>query len=146
MPNTPQIIRSARSPPSCSGEVLTCQPRFRCSNSRERSNVRPIGSRGLDICFGNTLWRVCPRRVRLMQIVRIGDQTTEQASAGIVGAKAANLAHMARLGLSVPPAFVLPVGLCAAIIAGEPRAEQDLRDGLCEGIAFLEERTGQRFG
>jgi pyruvate,orthophosphate dikinase len=81
-----------------------------------------------------------------MQIVRIGGQTTEQVSAEIVGAKAANLARMAGLGLSVPPAFVLPVKLCAEIIAGEARAEQDLRDGLREGIAFLEERTGRRFG
>ncbi len=44
-----------------------------------------------------------------MQIVLIGDGSTGQHSADVVGAKAANLARMAALGLPVPPAFVLPV-------------------------------------
>ena len=51
-----------------------------------------------------------------MQIVRIGDGSTKRHSAETVGAKAANLARMAALGLPVPPAFVLPVNLCAAIV------------------------------
>ena len=49
-----------------------------------------------------------------MQIARIGDGAAEQYSAEMVGNKAANLARMAALGLPVPPAFVLPIGLCAA--------------------------------
>ncbi len=81
-----------------------------------------------------------------MQIVRIGGETTEQAPAEMIGAKAANLARMAALGLPVPPAFVLPVKLCADIIAGRSHAERDLRDGLQDGIAFLESMTGKRFG
>jgi pyruvate,orthophosphate dikinase len=81
-----------------------------------------------------------------MQIVRIGGVSTEQHSADAIGAKAANLARMAALGLPVPPAFVLPVKLCAAIIAKDPRAELHLHDGLKEGIAFLESATGKRFG
>jgi pyruvate,orthophosphate dikinase len=48
-----------------------------------------------------------------MQILRISGASTEQRSAEAIGAKAANLAHMAALGLPVPPAFVLPVKLCA---------------------------------
>ena len=48
-----------------------------------------------------------------MHIVCIGDGSTKRHSAEIVGAKAANLARMAALGLPVPPAFVLPVELCA---------------------------------
>ncbi|MGA7810746.1 PEP/pyruvate-binding domain-containing protein [Bradyrhizobium sp.] len=81
-----------------------------------------------------------------MHIVRIGGASTEQHSADVVGAKAANLARMAALGLPVPPAFVLPVRLCANVIAGNPHAEHDLRDGLKQGIAYLEEATGKRFG
>ena len=54
-----------------------------------------------------------------MQIVRIGDGSTKRHSAETVGAKAANLARMAALGLPVPPAFVLPVKLCAAIVSGD---------------------------
>jgi pyruvate,orthophosphate dikinase len=81
-----------------------------------------------------------------MHIVRIGGEATELRSPEEIGAKAANLARMAALGLPVPPAFVLPVKLCADIIAGHAHAERHLRDGLKEGIAFLQEMTGKRFG
>jgi len=81
-----------------------------------------------------------------MHIVRIGAEATELRPAEEIGAKAANLARMAALGLPVPPAFVLPVKLCAAIIAGHAHAAQHLRDGLKEGIAFLESASGKRFG
>ncbi len=81
-----------------------------------------------------------------MHIVRIGGVSTKPHSAEAIGAKAANLAQMAALGLPVPPAFVLPVKLCADIIAKKAHAERDLRDGLKEGIEFLESATGKRFG
>jgi pyruvate,orthophosphate dikinase len=81
-----------------------------------------------------------------MQIVRINGASTEQHSADVIGAKAANLARMAALGLPVPPAFVLPVKLCADIISKNALAERHLRDGLKEGIAFLQDATGKRFG
>ena len=81
-----------------------------------------------------------------MHIVRIGDGSTELQSAHSIGAKAANLARMASLGLPVPPAFVLPIKLCAAIVDNEPHAERHLRDGLREGIEFLESATGKRLG
>ncbi len=81
-----------------------------------------------------------------MQIVRIGDGSTKRHSADVVGAKAANLSHMAALGLPVPPAFVLPVDLCAAIVSGDTHAKQQLADGLREGIDFLEGVTGKLFG
>lgn len=81
-----------------------------------------------------------------MQIVRIGDGSTTYHSADAIGAKAANLARMAALGLPVPPAFVLPVKLCAEIIGGERHAERKLRNGLEEGLEFLEGMTGKRFG
>ncbi len=81
-----------------------------------------------------------------MAIVRIGGVSTELHSAEAIGAKAANLARMAALGLPVPPAFVLPVRLCAAIIAKDGHAERHLRDGLQQGIEFLENASGKRFG
>jgi hypothetical protein len=81
-----------------------------------------------------------------MQIVRIGDGSATYSSAETIGAKAANLARMAALGLPVPPAFVLPVRLCAAIAKGDPHAERHLIDGLKEGIRFLEGATGKGFG
>jgi pyruvate, orthophosphate dikinase len=81
-----------------------------------------------------------------MQVLFIGDGATKLYPADVAGAKAANLAHMAALGLALPPAFVLPIELCAAIAKGEPGAKQKLADGLDEGIAFLERVTGKRFG
>lgn len=81
-----------------------------------------------------------------MQIVRIGDGSTKQHSAETIGAKAANLSHMAAIGLPVPPAFVIPISLCAAIVENDPHATQMLIDGLTEGIGFLENTTGRLFG
>jgi len=81
-----------------------------------------------------------------MQIVRIHEGSTERPPARIVGAKAANLAVMASLGLPVPPAFVLPVELCAAVVNGEADAGQKLAEGLREGIAFLHRVCDRQFG
>lgn len=81
-----------------------------------------------------------------MKIARIAAGCTKRHSAEIVGAKAANLARMAALGLPVPPAFVLPVQLCAMVNDGDARAQHKLADGLAEGIAFLESATGRTFG
>ncbi len=81
-----------------------------------------------------------------MQIVRIHAGSSEQPPAEIVGAKAANLARMAALGLPVPPAFVLPVELCGAIVDGDPDARRRLADCLSAGIEFLQQATGREFG
>jgi pyruvate, orthophosphate dikinase len=81
-----------------------------------------------------------------MSIVLLGGTSAEPQSATVIGAKAANLARMAALGLPVPPAFVLPVKLCADLIEKRAAAEEELRDGLRQGIAFLESETGKRFG
>lgn len=76
----------------------------------------------------------------------IGGVATETPSAEKVGGKAANLAFMARLGLPVPPAFVLPVDLCGAIVAGKRKASAELGALIDRGIAHLETATGCRFG
>ena len=81
-----------------------------------------------------------------MDIERIGGVKTAVYPADVVGAKAANLSRMAALGLPVPPAFVLPIELCAAIAAGDHDVQKKLTAGLAEGIAFLEQATGASFG
>ena len=81
-----------------------------------------------------------------MRITRIHVGSNEQVEAEIIGAKAANLARVASLGLPVPPAFVLPIELCAAIVDGDSQARKQLAAGLAEGVEFLEETTGRRFG
>ena len=62
------------------------------------------------------------------------------------GAKAAQLWHMVRLGLHVPPAFVLSTRLCTPINRGEVQAERTFAHCLREGIEYLEHTTGRRFG
>jgi pyruvate, orthophosphate dikinase len=81
-----------------------------------------------------------------MDIVVIGRHSAQLQPASEIGAKAANLARMAASGIAVPPAFVLPVALCAAIVRGDHDARRELNDALRRGIGFLEEETGRRFG
>ncbi|RAI29658.1 PEP/pyruvate-binding domain-containing protein [Rhodoplanes serenus] len=80
-----------------------------------------------------------------MTIVRLGQGDTALAPE-TVGAKAANLDRLIRMGVPVPPAFVLPIAHCVAVLAGAPGAEAAMRDDLAAGIAWLEEATGRRFG
>ena len=81
-----------------------------------------------------------------MDIIRIGVGEKDRAGVEDIGAKAAILAQVAALGLPVPPAFVLPIGLGAALLAGDRTAERKFIEGLEKGIAFLEAATGKRFG
>ncbi|MBS0518171.1 MAG: pyruvate, phosphate dikinase [Proteobacteria bacterium] len=67
-------------------------------------------------------------------------------TAQLAGSKAAGLWRMAKLGLPVPPAFVLPTTLCAGVNAGDAAALDALKRGLVRGVAWLEERTGRRLG
>ena len=81
-----------------------------------------------------------------MKVLYIGDGSRTVHAAERAGAKAANLSRMAALGLPVPPAFVLPVDLCAAIVDGDKDAARTLGNGLADGVAFLERATGRVFG
>ena len=82
-----------------------------------------------------------------MTIVLIGgDRPTTIPSIDEIGGKAAGLALMAARGVPVPPAFVLPISMCADINAGDRKAERELDEGLRQGIAFLETVSGKQFG
>lgn len=70
----------------------------------------------------------------------------EALTAESAGSKAAQLWQMHRLGLNVPPAFVLPTTLCRPVNRGDPKALDALDQGLRDGIAALEEATSRRFG
>jgi pyruvate, orthophosphate dikinase len=70
----------------------------------------------------------------------------EPLAVEVAGAKAAQLSRMSRLGLPVPPAFVLPTSLCGPVNREDAGALAALDYGLNEGIARLEEETGRRFG
>jgi pyruvate,orthophosphate dikinase len=68
------------------------------------------------------------------------------ANAELLGSKAAQLARMSRLGLPVPPAFVMPTSLCNGVNQKDGAARHALKSGLRLGIARLESATGRRFG
>jgi pyruvate,orthophosphate dikinase len=63
----------------------------------------------------------------------------------LIGGKAWSIARMAALGLRVPPAIVITTDACKEYLA-----TNSLPDGLiaeiCEGIAWLEEKSGKSFG
>ncbi|MFC0219764.1 PEP/pyruvate-binding domain-containing protein [Pseudochelatococcus lubricantis] len=67
-------------------------------------------------------------------------------SARDIGSKAAQLRLMSRLGLRVPPAFVLPTALCGPVNRSDEDALRQVRDALTMGIRFLEQETGRVFG
>jgi len=79
-----------------------------------------------------------------MSILRIGDGGMQTRPDDEIGAKAANLARMAALGLPVPPAFVVPIAVCAAVT--ETNGERRLAEALKDGITYLETATGKKFG
>ncbi|MBO0752137.1 MAG: pyruvate, phosphate dikinase, partial [Bradyrhizobiaceae bacterium] len=82
-----------------------------------------------------------------MTVVLIGSgRPAATDSPGEIGGKAAGLVRMAARGVPVPPAFVLPISLCARINAGDREAERELDDGLRQGIALLEDASGKRLG
>lgn len=71
------------------------------------------------------------------------DQTPAPSGPEEVGNKAWNLMRMARSGLPVPPAFVLPTAWCAR----DPGTrDAPMRHNLAKGIAGLETATGLAFG
>jgi len=75
-----------------------------------------------------------------------GGAAAPLVGADAIGSKAAQLSVMSRLGLPVPPAFVMPTRFCAPINAGDEKALAALKDGLRQGIAQLEAATGRHFG
>ena len=65
----------------------------------------------------------------------------------LLGGKGANLCEMTRIGLNVPPGFVITTEACLACLSD---AERKLPPGLLEStrahMAALERQTGKRFG
>jgi pyruvate,orthophosphate dikinase len=60
------------------------------------------------------------------------------------GSKAANLVRLARIGLRVPPAFVIGAGVCEDAANGD--FPDEVKSAIREGIAHIERAAGRRFG
>lgn len=73
-------------------------------------------------------------------------ELADEPSRDLVGGKAWSLWRMSRLGLRVPPAFVITTRSCAEYFERGRELSDELFAEIRDGIAYLEERTGRRFG
>jgi pyruvate, orthophosphate dikinase len=64
----------------------------------------------------------------------------------VVGGKGASIAVMRSLGLSVPPAFVLPIDECRRYHAAGGSLDDEAWNAVLKGIAEIERATGRRLG
>jgi len=78
-------------------------------------------------------------------LVMPGKPAPASASAGTMGSKAHGLMRLARLGLNVPPAFVLGTEICRSYLDGG-KLPDGTRELLARGLRELEAATGRGFG
>ncbi|MBP1708946.1 MAG: pyruvate, phosphate dikinase, partial [Deltaproteobacteria bacterium] len=65
----------------------------------------------------------------------------------LLGGKGANLCEMTRIGLPVPPGFVISTETCLSYLAQKKEGLQpDLMNQVRESMAYLEKKTGRGFG
>lgn len=69
-----------------------------------------------------------------------------EAVRGLLGGKGANLADMARLGVPVPPGFVITTEACNAYTASGGTFPEGLWSQVMEAMSQLEAATGKHFG
>jgi len=81
-----------------------------------------------------------------MFLIGCGTTTGAAASAERVGFKAWNLMQMDRLGMPVPPAFVLGTAFCREFFRRGAASPDGLRDLVAAQIRTLERTTGLGFG
>jgi pyruvate,orthophosphate dikinase len=78
-----------------------------------------------------------------------GASRTEGAAAmkNLLGGKGANLAEMCRLGITVPSGFTISTEACTVFTEqGKDRALSLIKDQVLQGVAFVEQEMGKRFG
>jgi pyruvate,orthophosphate dikinase len=83
---------------------------------------------------------------RQVFLIGCGPQSANEATADAAGFKAYNLWRMQRIGLPVPPAFVLGTGFCRAYFSAHRKAPPGLRALLAAHIRELEAASGLGFG
>ena len=64
----------------------------------------------------------------------------------LLGGKGAGLAEITRLGLPVPPGFIITTEACLKYFERENTIWPELEQGIRQGLATLEEKTGRQFG
>ena len=64
----------------------------------------------------------------------------------LLGGKGANLAEMARIGLPVPPGFIVTTEACNLYLEKNEGLWPDLKTAILENLKSLEQQTGRTFG
>jgi pyruvate,orthophosphate dikinase len=64
----------------------------------------------------------------------------------LLGGKGANLCEMARMGLPVPPGFVITTEACRQYYAAGRKLPSDLWPSVQAELTWLESKTGKKFG
>ena len=65
---------------------------------------------------------------------------------GLLGGKGANLGEMTKLGLPVPPGFVITTEACKAFLASGEKFPKGMWEQVQSAVAALEKTTGKKFG
>jgi len=79
-------------------------------------------------------------------LIGAGDASATDVPAEEAGSKAANLARLARLGLRVPPAFVVGTSVCHETAANGHRLPAAVKAAMRDMMTRLERTTRLRFG
>src|SRR5215216_5177440 len=64
----------------------------------------------------------------------------------LLGGKGAGLAEMTNLQIPVPPGFTITTEVCTAFYANGRRYPSELEDQVRQGVRFVEDLLGRRFG
>jgi len=83
---------------------------------------------------------------RLVHLIGCGVDEGPPGPVAELGFKAHNLARLARLGVPIPPAFVLGTGWCRACLAGGGELPEGARSQIAAALRRLEAASGLGFG
>ncbi|HEX7031645.1 MAG TPA: PEP/pyruvate-binding domain-containing protein, partial [Nitrososphaera sp.] len=73
-------------------------------------------------------------------------EEADGANKALLGSKGAGLAEMTRLGLPVPPGFIITTEICEKFYEAGKRLPDGLMDEVRKSIKRLEAATGKKFG
>ena len=82
----------------------------------------------------------------VLDLYALTDGGPAKSTQELIGGKALSLIRLAELGLSVPPASVLPVSYCAAYYRAGKVLDDDVRTSVIAAIRRLEQFTGKSLG
>ncbi|MEQ9301034.1 MAG: pyruvate, phosphate dikinase [Cyclobacteriaceae bacterium] len=83
------------------------------------------------------------------RVYRFGNSTADGGTEmkPLLGGKGANLAEMTRIGLPVPPGFTITTDVCTEYHnLGKEQVKKLLRGDVRDGVAFIEDIMGTKFG